>query len=220
MSSSMKNYAPEDFQSYFGGAAFMHPKEKVPCYVYRVLEDGTCDIRDYKGHGLSPIPYDMFSFEDFNAYPPLGYRHVAGGKYLYRLCKGARRQMAKGLRENTVTINDVPEIVSLVEAVGDVDRYHVARRLAAPLMEAIFTPNYVTLQEGVDILTNRKAAIGLALSSSVAITLLLKCKTPYVLLFKGHRAAFSVDGKVWRPAHKEYTTLLQRTIPNIQLEKK
>lgn len=216
----MKDYTMEDFLAYYGGAWFLHPTENVPCYVHSPSAGrGMCHTRGTSNQLLPVVNYKELTFEMFKNYPRLGYRHIEGGRFLYTVSRRAMRQRGKGIRNNTVQILRVPEVSRLCDLTGYSDSFASGMYLSPAVLNAIFFPNYPSLKEAVASLTEDDNCLGLALSSRLAITLLSNnVAKPFVILFRGQRAAYSVDGKVWTPSHPEYVQMLKRNLPSIQLE--
>lgn len=225
----MKDYRPEDFAAYYAGAWFIHPADNVVCHVVdvgittgegerRKRSNFLCSTVAADGRPLSNVDYRTLSFEMFNAYPSLGYRHVDRGTYLFYTAKKAMRRRAKGLRSDSLVITAVPEVDRLFALAGTQQHYRNNRQLNAPMLEEIFSPTFLTLEEAVPEVLKRDDCVGIALSGSIALTALAsKTNYPLVLLFKGERAAMSADGVTWKPTHEEYAKMLQRHIPTIKL---
>lgn len=218
----MKDYRPEDFASYYQGAWFLHPEDKVFGYIQKVGDENsryTCTCYDLVGGKLSSIDYRTLSFEAFNSNPPLGYRHLEDGKWLFYICKRAMRRRAKGLRADSVVIRPVLEIETIYRMAGQGMSYRRQQAFTGGMLQEIFTPTYKSIEEAVATLINKEDAVGFALSPDIAITLLTyKTSRPFVMLFKGQQAAYSTDGVLWKPSHPEYLKLLTRHLPTIQLE--
>lgn len=215
----MDVYDPDDFLRYFGGAVFVHPETATPCYAHSYDSDTESIItRDMNNRRLPSIPYQAFSFDRYSECPPLGYRHTEDGKYLFYISRRAFRQAAKGLRQSTVIINRVGEVHRLHELAGTSLRFIERTIWGASIVQAMFFPEYPTLEEAVNKLRHEEA-FGFALTNSFAITLLTQyADYPFVLLYKGQRAAFSKDGVKWKLTHPEFQTLISRHLKNISLE--
>lgn len=222
MSESMAGYTGDDFFAYFGQAAMLHPVTGTICYLSEIDSTGMCSVRSWKRGSLAPVHYSTLSFSTFNNYPQLGYRHVTidDVTYLYYITHIARRQRGKGLRANTVIVNQVPEVARLCTLAKRTGVYRAHQSLNALTVESIFQPKYPTLETAcATILNTEERVLGIALTPSIAITFLTSNEEePLLLLFKEQRAASSKDGVTWKPTHEEYATLLKRSIPSIQLE--
>ena len=222
MSESMSGYTGEDFMAYFGQAAMLHPVTGTICYLSEIDSEGMCSVRSWKRGSLAPIHYSTLSFATFNNYPRLGYRHVTidDVTYLYYITHIARRQRGKGLRSNTVIVNQVPEVSRLCTLAKRSGVYRTHQSLNAFTVDAIFQPKYATLETACAVLLNtEERVLGIALSPSIAITFLTTNEEePLLMLFKEQRVASSKDGVTWKATHEEYATLLKRSIPSIQLE--
>jgi len=218
----MRAYQPEDFQAYYGGAWFIHPEDKTICRTVNVGDGNAtvmCATATAGGEKGKPVDYRDLTFEMFNQCSPLGYRHIEKGKYLFYLAKRSMRRRAKGLRNDSIIINGVPEVDRLYALANKQPTYRNKRIMTKELLEEIFFPSYVTLEDAVKVMEEDNLCAGLALSCSLALTLnTAKTSFPYLLLFKGERAASSADGKEWKATHEEYKKMLRRHIPTIRFQ--
>ena len=216
---SMADYAPGDFQRYYGGATFLHPSTQQVCMVVDIDPNGLTYIQDMQGNSLPRVPHNELTFEMFQERPALGYRHLEGGKYLYYISRRAMRQTGKGIRPNTIAVSRVGEVSRLHDLAGTGNTYTRGAQYSTAIVEAIYNPNYMSLKDSVHELRNG-AALGCALDHRFAVTLLTtEGDCPFVLLYKGQRAAFSREGDRWLPTHPEFVELIERRLPSIVLEK-
>lgn len=217
MTTSMKDYTARDFNMYYTGAWLLHPLTGEVCKLRGVLDNGNCALTTLAGTNLEPVPYKKLNFNCFMQ--RLGYRHTNDGAFLYYLTRRAARQAARGLRENTVNIASVPEVTKLYTNAGATLPYRSGASWRGELIEQSFKPSFVSVEDAVKLLRGDNQVVGLALAYSFAMTLLsTNTATPFVILFKGQRAALSADGTTWKPTNNEYVGVLKRGLPSLTLE--
>lgn len=216
MSTALKDYTAQDFDRYYTGAWLLHPTTGDVCRLMAVVENA-CVFNGQDGTPLPSVPYGDLSFSSFLY--RLGYRHTGGGSYLYYITRRALRQASRGLRENTVSVAMVPELTKLHTAAGTSSSYRRQALWTGELIAEALKPSFVPLDVAVSLLKEDTSTVGLALAHSFAITVLsTHTDTPFVILFKGQRAALSVDGSVWKPTNAEYVGVLKRGLPSLILE--
>lgn len=214
----MKEYNREDFVTYYRNSYVRNPL--VPNSVAQLLWDGDRGIALYAGNRelltnqlLRELPifdYTLLDWEHVRR-PRLGYRHLEGGKYLFRASLNRANQRAKGIHEQCVEIAVPREFSTTVQSLGV--KYNVERTLNISEAQELCFPNFVQSgREAVQRLMQEENAIGFALDEDTAMVLGHSAKEAFLLLFKGSKIAVSPDGHTWEFNDKDLEGVVSRHV--------
>jgi len=189
----MHHYSRDDFISYYGGSFLLSPSTNK---VVRVLQGDPARESHVILTDKSSVHLRDLDWKHVKT-PQLGFRTLENGRLLYYVQRRAVRERQKGVTPVAIVI-DIPGIMtSIAQELGYSQDVARLAQLNDKLAEAIFHPEFVSMEDALELLASKRHAVAFALSPDWAITLGLHSDKRYLLHYKNRRAGHSVDGKKW-----------------------
>lgn len=214
----MQAYSLDDFCRYFHHCVIRIPGSGKLAYIEGPKEDGkNVSLKTLPEKKSVAIPLNEFNWSDVSM-PKLGYINaVSGGKGLYYLVRRVGRITTKGYAESTVKLNFVPQFqTALLIGGGNVDKYvRDSSIYSVSVLDAVFYPEYTSLNESIEKLASRADSFGFALSTDFAVVPGTTAKSQFLLLWKQLPIASSETGKRWNFYSPEYQDIATRNIKGI-----
>lgn len=214
----MREYDKNDFITYYSGSFVRHPD--FPGSVGRIINDRNADvIRFYQGDSVDSLTAaQMAQIPTINhreldwehvRRPPLGYRHLENGKYLFYAYIERSHGTPKGIHQRIINISCPIEFRAIVNSLKHA--YPPDRRLNVAEAKELCFPSFVpSVREAVTRLTKEPEALGFAINCDVAILLGLREHETFIMLLREDKAAISRDGKRWEVTSREFDGVLGR----------